>query len=67
MQMFSSEIVSHYGITALPGGEEEEYLEEVDLQNGLLVDLKRLDLLLCILEQTNNTNSLPARMIGDRS
>jgi len=27
-QMFSSEIVSHYGITALPGEEEEEYLEE---------------------------------------
>ncbi|BFZ06026.1 hypothetical protein BsWGS_09066 [Bradybaena similaris] len=27
-QMFSSEIVSHYGITALPGEEEDEYLEE---------------------------------------
>lgn len=29
--MFSSEIVSHYGITALPGEEEDEYLEEVEI------------------------------------
>ena len=29
-QMFSSEIVSHYGITALPGEEEDEYIEEVE-------------------------------------
>ncbi|GFO16769.1 spectrin alpha chain [Plakobranchus ocellatus] len=27
-QMFSSEIVSHYGITALPGEEDDEYIEE---------------------------------------
>lgn len=29
-QMLSSEIVSHYGITALPGEEDGEYLDEVD-------------------------------------